>query len=43
MSVSAGRRESASAVVTEGRFESLSEALEEWFERPLTDLPEALR
>lgn len=27
----------------EGRFESLSEALKEWFAHPLTDLPEALR
>lgn len=38
-----GRRECASAVVMKVRFESLSEALEEWFERPLADLPEALR
>ncbi|MCM8612808.1 MAG: hypothetical protein NFW17_12050 [Candidatus Accumulibacter sp.] len=43
MSILVGRREGASAVVMEGRFESLSEALKIWFQRPLTDLPEALR
>ena len=27
----------------EGRFQSLTEALGEWFDRPFADLPEALR